>query len=450
MGKNQKFFEAMEEDIMNADIPEKEKNKLMKNFLQLKEEKINIMITGATGCGKSSTINALFNTEVAKVGVGVDPETMDIARYDLDNLILWDSPGLGDGKEADNRHAKNIIKKLNERDKNGNLLIDLVLVILDGSTRDLGTSYELINSVIIPNLGEDKENRILVAINQADVAMKGRHWNYEENKPEPPLVKFLEEKVLSVKKRIKEGTGVDVDPIYYSAGFKEEGMEQTRPYNLSKLLYYIIKFTPKEKRLSFVDNINKSEEMWKDNDDLKDYRKGILEGFGETISDCAMEGADIGGEIGSMFGRTGEAIGRGIGSVVGTAIGIGKAIKEILPPPPFRRGGGGGGCYITTATCEEYGKPDNCYELNSFRRFRDEWLVNQEDGKELIEEYYRTAPSIVELINKQHNKSEIYKNINENYLSKCLKYIENNENEKCKNLYIDMMHYLNKEKNKWQ
>ena len=143
MKDERKFLDVMEADILGANIPEAEKNKLMKNFLYLKEQKINIMITGATGCGKSSTINALFNTEVAKVGVGADPETMDITRYDLDNLILWDTPGLGDGREADNRHAKNIIQKLNERDKNGDLLIDLVLVILDGSTRDLGTSYEL-------------------------------------------------------------------------------------------------------------------------------------------------------------------------------------------------------------------------------------------------------------------------------------------------------------------
>ena len=34
-------------------------------------------------------------------------------------------------------------------------------------------------------------------------------------------------------------------------------------------------------------------------------------------------------------------------------------------------GGGGGSCYITTATCEEYGKSDNCYELTMFRSFRD-------------------------------------------------------------------------------
>ena len=99
------IFEIMENDIMNADINENEKSKLLKNVMRLKDNKINIMITGATGCGKSSTINALFDTEVAKVGVGVDPETMEIEKYELDNLILWDMPGVGDGMEADNRHA---------------------------------------------------------------------------------------------------------------------------------------------------------------------------------------------------------------------------------------------------------------------------------------------------------------------------------------------------------
>ena len=448
MKDEKKFLDAMESDIMNADIPEVEKNKLMKNFLQLKEQKINLMITGATGCGKSSTINALFNTEVAKVGVGVDPETMDITRYDLDNLVLWDSPGLGDGKEADNRHAKNIIKKLNERDEHGNLLIDLALVILDGSTRDLGTSYELINNVIIPNLGQDKQKTILVANNQPDMAMKGRNWDYEKNRPEPPLQKFLEEKAESVRRRIREGTSVDVTPIYYSAGFKEEGMPQGRPYNLSKLLYYIIKFTPKEKRLSFVENINRNDEMWKDNDDLKDYCKGILEEFGETVSDCAMEGADIGGDIGSIFGSAGEAAGRAIGGVIGTGVGVVKAVWDNTVGKIF--GGGGGGCYITTAICEEFGKADDCYELTAFRKFRDNWLKQQPDGEMLITRYYKTAPQIVDLINKQPNRTAIYQFINENYLSKCLLYIEKGENDKCKNAYIEMMEYLYREKEKWR
>ena len=260
MKDKKKIFEEMENGIMKSNVPEKEKSKLLKNLFHLKEQKINLMITGATGSGKSSTINALFDIEVAKVGSGVNPETKKITRYELDNLILWDSPGLGDGKEADARYTKDIINKLLEKDEKGNFLIDLVLVILDGSSRDLSISYEIINNVIIPNLGENKKNRILVAINQADMAMKGRNWNYKENKPEPELVKFLEEKVKSVSKRIKEATGLDITPIYYSAGFKEDGIKQN-PYNLSKLLYYIIKHTPKEKRTMYAQNINQNAEM---------------------------------------------------------------------------------------------------------------------------------------------------------------------------------------------
>jgi len=126
------ILDKMEENIDKTDINETEKNELKKNFLHLKEQKLNLMITGATGAGKSSTINALFNMEVAKVGVTSDPETMEITNYTLGNLVLWDTPGLGDGKEADARHTKNIINKLLEKDEKGNLLIDLVLIILAG------------------------------------------------------------------------------------------------------------------------------------------------------------------------------------------------------------------------------------------------------------------------------------------------------------------------------
>jgi len=324
MQNKKNIFSDMETDINNANLDEKTKKKLLTNILKLKEQKVNLMITGATGCGKSSTINAMFNTEVAKVGIGVDPETMDIKKYELDNLILWDSPGLGDGKEKDIQHSKAIIKKLNELDENGNPLIDLVLVILDGGSRDLGTSYELINQVIIPNLGENAKDRILIAINQADVAMKGRYWDYENNKPMPKLIEFLEEKVKSVKKRVKEATGVDVEPIYYSAGFKEEGEEQ-RPWNLSKLLYFIVKNTPNEKRLTYANNISKKKEMWEDDDELIDYKKEIQKSFEDSLG-------EIGKEIGEIFnlGKTGEAIGKSIGKTIDTVKEIASSVGSFF------------------------------------------------------------------------------------------------------------------------
>lgn len=330
--KAQHFIDDLTDAIQkDAHLDEAARNTIYRNLARLKDTKVNLLITGATGCGKSSTINALFNTDKAKVGQGVDPETMEIARYELDNIVLFDSPGLGDGKEADIRHARNITGKLAELDEHGEPLIDLVLVILDGSSRDLGTSFELISQVIIPALnGEHK--RLLVAINQADMAMKGRHWDKVRNQPEPELVKFLEEKVTSTKRRIKEATGVDVEPIYYAAGYKEASDAQN-PYNLSKLLLHILRHTKAQKRAVFIQDVNVDEQMWKDDDRLEDYRKEISISVLESIRDGASAGADFGAQagmaidrlLGGKFGGAAEAAGRVIGGVGGAIIGLFKS-----------------------------------------------------------------------------------------------------------------------------
>ena len=74
---------------------------------------------GATGVGKSSTINAIFNMDVAKVGDRTDPETASIQKYELDNMVLWDTPGLGDNPEKDRQYAVEIAGLLKRKDENG-------------------------------------------------------------------------------------------------------------------------------------------------------------------------------------------------------------------------------------------------------------------------------------------------------------------------------------------
>lgn len=202
---------------------------------------LDIMVTGVTGAGKSTTLNSFFQKEVAKVGEGVDPETMELDSYSLNEVIrLWDTPGLGDGIEADKIHSKKIVNLLYktyhlENKEYG--WIDNVLVILEGSARDMGTTYKLLNEVIIPNF---QDKRILIAVNQADMAMKGRNWNHQINQPNNILKDFLEEKVLSIQKRVKEATGVEIKkPIYYSGKYN---------YNVKELFNSIIDSIPSERR----------------------------------------------------------------------------------------------------------------------------------------------------------------------------------------------------------
>lgn len=321
------IYELLEEDIMASNIPDSEKTKKLSRLIRIRNKKVNIMLVGSTGSGKSSTVNAMFNMDIAKVGVGVDPETSSISKFELDNLIIWDTPGLGDGVESDKRITKSIISKLNESDEKGSPLIDMVLVIMDASSKDLGTSYDLINNVLIPCLGKESEKRILIGLNQSDIAMKGTHWIADKNEPDEILTEFLKKKAESVQKRIKEATGLNIQPVCYCAGYKEDGGEQRKPYNLTKLLYHIVMMIPREKRLALADNINSEEDNWKYDDHESDYRGGTQRGFCDTVWDCISEGAETGCEIGGkILGIPGNIVGGLIGGAVGAIAGIFGAI----------------------------------------------------------------------------------------------------------------------------
>lgn len=202
---------------------------------------LDVVVIGSTGAGKSSTINALFGEEIKKVGRHCDPETRNISSAELNELMrFWDSPGLGDNAERDKKYATDLVDLLYEDyclDGRRYGLIDLVLVIIDGSGRDMGTAYRLLNEVVNPNFQAD---RVLVAINQADMAMKGRHWNESLNCPDSMLADFLDKKAESVRNRILEATGIKVSkPVIYSA---------ERSYNVDKLLDMVIDNMPKERR----------------------------------------------------------------------------------------------------------------------------------------------------------------------------------------------------------
>lgn len=101
----------------------------------------------------------------------------------------------------------------------------------------IGTTYKLLNEIVVPNFQKD---RIFVAINQADVAMKGRHWDFDNKRSMVKLKSFLEEQANSIQRRVKEATGLSIiKPIYYSAEYD---------YNIDQLLDLFIDNMPTAKR----------------------------------------------------------------------------------------------------------------------------------------------------------------------------------------------------------
>lgn len=59
------------------------------------------------------------------------------------------------------------------------------------------------------------------------------------------------------------------------------------------------------------------------------------------------------------------------------------------------------------------GRPNDCYELQILRRFRDEHLLATDEGIRLVEEYYDIAPRLVPLLDDPTAASRTWSGIQE-------------------------------------
>ncbi len=81
-------------NAFDAKTGEFNKNQFQQKTIAEKE-KINIVLLGATGVGKSSLINAFFGSEIVKTGVG-KPVTQHLEKIVVPSigLTLWDTKGI--------------------------------------------------------------------------------------------------------------------------------------------------------------------------------------------------------------------------------------------------------------------------------------------------------------------------------------------------------------------
>lgn len=295
-------------------VTEEQRKSFLKKALALFNQKTNVLMIGPTGVGKSTTVNSLFNGDLCRVGDGVDPKTKEISCHTYGNLTIYDTPGFGDSPEHDRAYAENIANLLRRDNAEGKPLIDLVLFVLDAQSRDMGTFYEVMEKVISPNLRY--KNGVVIGLNMADIAMKCRGWDEENNRPLPALQNLLEDKIASVKRRIEESTNLKPAIVYYSA---------LKHYNLAALMNTIFNNIPDESKIiPIIMSTNTDNKIWVDNRDPNEdqmLRERMKQTFVSTM-ECAAAGAGIGAAIGSAIPVVGTTVGTVVGGIIGGLCGF--------------------------------------------------------------------------------------------------------------------------------
>jgi hypothetical protein len=79
--------------------------------------------------------------------------------------------------------------------------------------------------------------------------------------------------------------------------------------------------------------------------------------------------------------------------------------------------------------------PDDCQELETLRRFRDDHLLSTPQGSDELRRYYEIAPRIVEGIEATGRARDIYEQIYRLLVSPCVSLIADGRPEEAKILY---------------
>jgi hypothetical protein len=115
-----------------------------------------------------------------------------------------------------------------------------------------------------------------------------------------------------------------------------------------------------------------------------------------------------------------------------------RACAEAIDMKPAKKSGN---CFLTTACTQARGLPDDCHELTTLRRFRDEHLLAQPDGGTLVTAYYTHAPSIVHAIRRRRDEEELLARIY-GVIEGCVGAIEAGDQASALRMYCELMRLL--------
>src|SRR5215470_13543803 len=174
-------------------------------LLEMIEEELSrppaIAIIGKTGVGKSSTINALFNTHLPISHVEACTQIEQEVSFDgailkpgAKSILVFDMPGLGEDIDADERHRKTYARVLERCD------VAVWVLAAAGPARAMAYDQIMIRDVV-SKANREAAERLVVGLNQIDVIQPGQ-WIDRANVPSREQKESIRHRVEDIKQKL--------------------------------------------------------------------------------------------------------------------------------------------------------------------------------------------------------------------------------------------------------
>jgi hypothetical protein len=99
-------------------------------------------------------------------------------------------------------------------------------------------------------------------------------------------------------------------------------------------------------------------------------------------------------------------------------------------------------CFLTTACTRARGLPDDCFELETLRAFRDDYLLRQPGGSAVVEAYYDLAPRILEAIESRTDPDARFEQLYDELVAPCVRLIVSGKERAAVELYTETVRAL--------